>query len=156
MPNTPAMVGCGATGLFASATVTQAQKLLAETIFANTGFTAWLKTEEQLHAVTAASGSAPAYFFYLYEAMIDAAVNQGLPEPLARELVIQTGFGAAELAKQSKDHPAQLRARVTSPKGTTEQAILSFTNDGLPAMVSRAMQACHERSEAMSQELESE
>jgi len=153
MPNTPALVAAGASGLYANARVSADHRALAESIMAAVGLVVWLDREELMHAVTAVSGSGPAYFFYLMEAMIAAGIEQGLTPELARELTIATALGAATQAKASSDGPDILRQRVTSPNGTTEQAILSFDRDGLPEAVARAMQACARRSIAMAEEL---
>lgn len=153
MPNTPALVNVGASGLYANPHTSAAQKALAESILSAVGIVAWLPDEQQLHAVTAVSGSGPAYFFYMMEAMIDAGVAQGLSRELASELAIETALGAATLAKQSPEGPDVLRQRVTSPNGTTEQAILSFERDETRAVVARAMRACADRSVSMCDEL---
>ena len=153
MPNTPALVNVGASGLYANAKTSKAQKNLAESILSAVGIVVWLPEEDQLHAVTAVSGSGPAYFFLFMEAMIEAGVAQGLSPDLARALTIETALGAATLAKQSPEGPDVLRQRVTSPKGTTEQAILSFERDQTRAVVARAMDACAFRSVTLCEEL---
>lgn len=153
MPNTPSMVQAGAAGLFANANTNPEQRALAEEILGAVGIVQWLPDENQLNAVTAVSGSGPAYFFLVMEAMIDAGVELGLERDCARELTLQTALGAALLAKASDGDIAELRRRVTSPKGTTEQAIKSFENDQIRAMFSRAMGACADRSIALSQQL---
>ena len=153
MPNTPALVKMGANGLFANASVSEAQRSQAVSVLSATGLTLWVEQEEQLHAVTAVSGSAPAYYFLFMEAMIAAAVKQGLSKEVATQLTLQTARGAAEMALQSDVDPAELRRRVTSPKGTTEQAILSFQANHLDRLVEEAMQACAARSVSMAKEL---
>ncbi|WP_372742349.1 pyrroline-5-carboxylate reductase [Neptunomonas sp.] len=153
MPNTPALVKMGANGLFANASVSEAQRSQAVSVLSATGLTLWVEQEEQLHAVTAVSGSAPAYYFLFMEAMIAAAVKQGLSKEVATQLTLQTARGAAEMALQSDVDPAELRRRVTSPKGTTEQAILSFQANHLDSLVEEAMQACAARSVSMAKEL---
>lgn len=153
MPNTPSQLRKGASGLFANAHTSAAQKAQANTILAAVGVVQWLDDENLINAVTAVSGSGPAYFFLAMEAMIDAGVAQGLSRECARELTLQTALGAAILAKQSDVDVAELRRRVTSPNGTTEQAIKSFENDGIRAMFKRAMQACADRAVALSESL---
>lgn len=153
MPNTPSLVRKGASGLYANSAVSPRQRRLAEAIMTAVGLVVWLDSEAQIHAVTAVSGSGPAYFFYFMEAMIAAGVKQGLPETLARQLTIETALGAATLAQAEPEGPAVLRQRVTSPKGTTEQAVLSFDRDDLRSVVERAMEQCAQRSVAMGEEL---
>ncbi|PCJ28234.1 MAG: pyrroline-5-carboxylate reductase [SAR86 cluster bacterium] len=146
MPNTPALVGKGATGLFSSPLVSENQKLLAENIMSAVGFSAWVDTEEDIDTVTALSGSGPAYFFLFMEAMQNVAKDMGLSEQLARDLTYATAAGAAELAQQSEDDIAELRRKVTSPGGTTEQAINQFEEGGLRELVTKALQAARSRS----------
>lgn len=153
MPNTPALRGRGVSGLYASDLVTAQQKALAEGIFNAVGISLWLEQEELIHAVTAVSGSGPAYFFYLMEAMTEAGEQLGLPRDVAERLTLHTALGAADMAVHSDVDAAELRRRVTSPNGTTEQAIASFTRDDLPGMVARAMRAAAERSADLSREL---
>ena len=141
MPNTPAMLQCGATGLFATNNVSEAQRGQAESIMRAVGLTTWVPEEGLMDAVTAVSGSGPAYFFLVMEAMQAAAEQMGLDEQSARLLTLQTALGAARMAIESTDAPATLRERVTSPGGTTEQAIRSFENDQLREIVSRALHA---------------
>jgi len=123
MPNTPALYGAGVTALFANAYVTPQQRATAESTLSAVGHVIWLKEEAALDAVTAVSGSGPAYFFYLMEAMIEAGVELGLDEDTARTLTLHTATGAALMAIESGLAPAQLRRNVTSPGGTTERAI---------------------------------
>lgn len=151
MPNTPSQARAGASGLFANPLVSESQKSIVNTILGAVGIVQWVEEENLINSVTAVSGSGPAYFFLLMEAMIAAGVEQGLSHEVATELTLQTALGAAILAKQSDVDVAELRRRVTSPKGTTEQAILSFENDGIRAMVSRALAACAHRAEELSQ-----
>lgn len=153
MPNTPAMVQSGATGLFANAQVSEAQKEIAESILRAVGITVWVDKENQLDAVTALSGSGPAYFFLLMETMEQAAIKLGLPEETARLLAIQTGFGASKLALEIEQDPAILRAQVTSPGGTTEQAINTFIQHNLSNIVEQAMTAARDRAEELAQDL---
>ncbi len=145
MPNTPAQVGLGASGLFATAQVSEAQKHHAETILGAVGITRWVTSEALIDSVTAISGSSPAYFFLFIEAMVDAGVELGLDKHSATELAIQSALGAATLAQQSEDDIVTLRQKVTSPKGTTEQAIKVLEENGLRDTVKQAMQACAQR-----------
>lgn len=153
MPNTPSQLREGASGLFANSNVTQQQQAQADTILRAVGVVQWLAQEDLINAVTAVSGSGPAYFFLAMEAMIEAGVAQGLTRECATELTLQTALGASILAKHSDVDVAELRRRVTSPNGTTEQAIKSFENDGIRAMFSRAMKACADRALALSESL---
>jgi len=153
MPNTPAMVSEGATGLFASKRVNAAQRRNSELILSAVGSTHWVQEEQLLDAVTAVSGSGPAYFFLVLEAMTDAGVKLGLEKNTAEELAIQTALGAAKLAKASDVSPAELRRRVTSPNGTTERAIASFENNKLRNIFAEAMSDCAARSSELAKEL---
>jgi pyrroline-5-carboxylate reductase len=146
MPNTPALVGMGATGLFATSQVSSQQKLLAEDVLSAVGFVAWVAKETDIDSVTAVSGSGPAYFFLFMEAMQDTAKKMGLSDKLARELTYHTAAGAAALAQHSTEDIATLRRNVTSPGGTTEQAIQQFENDDLRELVDKALQAARKRS----------
>ncbi|SJM66766.1 pyrroline-5-carboxylate reductase [Psychrobacter piechaudii] len=153
MPNTPAMIQKGATGLYAADYITEADKTLAASLMSASGLVSWVEKEEQLHAVTAVSGSAPAYFFYMLESMIDAAVEQGLDSKQAAALAMQTALGAAQMAITSEEAPAELRRKVTSPNGTTQAAIESLQQDNFAQVMKKAMQACYTRSEEISNEL---
>lgn len=153
MPNTPALIGLGATGLYATDAVTIEQRQLTDSLLRAVGTTAWLKAETDIDAVTAVSGSGPAYFFLLIEAMMDAGQQMGLSADAARLLTLQTAIGASQLAQNADVDAAELRRRVTSPGGTTEQAILSFEESGFRAMVSTALNAAKERAEELSKEL---
>ena len=146
MPNTPALVGKGATALFANAQVSEQQRAIAASLLDAVGISVWLSAETDLDTVTAVSGSGPAYFFLFMEAMLDAAEEMGLSEEVAKLLVLQTAAGAAELAGQSEDNIAELRRKVTSPGGTTEQAILQFESGGLRELVSKALTAARDKS----------
>ncbi len=139
MPNTPALVGSGATALFANEQVSTEQKQLAETILRAVGLTVWVQNEALLDSVTALSGSGPAYFFLVMEAMEKAGLNLGLDAESARLLTLQTAFGAAKMALESNEGPAELRHRVTSPGGTTERAITVLQDRGLEAMFAEAL-----------------
>lgn len=153
MPNTPSLVQCGASGLFASPEVSGSQKQLAQGIMEAVGIALWLDEEAAIDPVTAVSGSGPAYFFLMLEAMVDAGEAQGLSREVASDLAIQTAAGAAKLAQESDVDLAELRRRVTSPGGTTEQAILSFEKNGFRQIIASAMQSCGDRSKEMAKEL---
>jgi len=153
MPNTPALVLTGATALHANASVSDEQKDLAENILRAVGISLWVKKEAELDAVTAVSGSGPAYYFLLMESMEKAAQELGLSQQTARLLIQQTALGAAKIALESDDSPEQLRKRVTSPGGTTEKAIDTFEQGGFVALVLKALQAAKERSVEMSEQL---
>jgi pyrroline-5-carboxylate reductase len=154
MPNTPALVLTGATALYANTKVTAEQRDLAETIMRSVGIALWVKDESELDAVTAVSGSGPAYYFLLMEAMEKAALELGLSETTARLLVQQTALGAAKIALESSESPEQLRQRVTSPGGTTQQAIATFEQGGFTELVSKALHAARNRSIEMSKQSE--
>lgn len=151
MPNTPSQLRVGASGLFANPHVSPAQKSMANTILGAVGIVQWVDDEALINPVTAVSGSGPAYFFLVMEAMIDAGQALGLSRESATELTLQTALGAAILAKQSAEDVATLRRRVTSPNGTTEQAINSFEKDEIRAMFNRAMTACSNRAVELSE-----
>lgn len=151
MPNTPALLGAGATGLFANTQVDAAQRALSEAMLACTGITRWIADESLMDAVTALSGSGPAYIFLLAEAMQAAGETEGLPADTARDLALQTIFGAARMLTESGEPADVLRQRVTSPKGTTQAALDSFEADGFRAMVARAIQAARVRGAELSE-----
>ncbi len=146
MPNTPALVRAGVTGMYANIKVSQKQRDFADNILSAVGSTVWLQEEEQLDAVTAISGSGPAYFFLVMEAMENAAKELGVDEQTARQLVLQTAFGAAKMAAQSDDSPTTLRKKVTSPGGTTEQGVLALENGGIRSAFASALKAAKRRS----------
>ncbi len=152
MPNTPARVGLGATGLFGEG-LSAAERAQAEGIMAAVGQSVWVAEESLMDVVTAVSGSGPAYYFLFMEAMVEAAQAMGLDGALARQLVQQTALGAATLAQQSPEALAELRRQVTSPKGTTEQAILAFEAGGLRPLVATAMAAARLRAQTLADEL---
>ncbi|MGF0240457.1 pyrroline-5-carboxylate reductase [Rhodococcus sp. IEGM1300] len=153
MPNTPALLRQGVSGLFATAHVTEQQRQQAEELLSAVGIALWLNEEQQLDAVTAVSGSGPAYFFLLIEAMTAAGVKLGLPADVAAQLTVQTALGAAHMAVASDVDAAELRRRVTSPAGTTEAAIKSFQADGFEALVEKALGAAAHRSAEMAEQL---
>jgi pyrroline-5-carboxylate reductase len=145
MPNTPASLGAGATGLFANANVDANGRSTAEQLLAAAGPTTWIADEAKMDAVTALSGSGPAYVFLLAEAMVAAGQAEGLPRDAATALALQTVLGAARMLVESGEAPAELRERVTSPNGTTQAALESFERDGLRAIVARAIHAARVR-----------
>lgn len=153
MPNTPALVGQGATGLYATESVTLEQRQQTDALLRAVGTTAWLQEESDIDTVTAVSGSGPAYFFLLIEAMMEAGQAMGLSKEAAHLLTLQTATGASQLAQSAAVSAAELRQQVTSPGGTTEQAILSFEEAGFRNMVSSAMQAAKQRAEELSKNL---
>jgi pyrroline-5-carboxylate reductase len=154
MPNTPALVQAGATALYANSTVNTAQRAQADTILSAVGSALWVDSEAQLDAVTAVSGSGPAYFFLFMESMQAAAKELGLSDEAARELTLQTALGAAKMAIDSDVDTAELRRRVSSPGGTTVEAIAVFQQRGLTAIVHEAMTACRDRSAQLARELD--
>ncbi len=153
MPNTPALVQSGATGLFANPQVSSSQRDLAESIMRAAGLVQWVEDEALMDAVTALSGSGPAYIFLVMEAMEKAAQKLGLPAETARLLTVQTAFGAAKLALEIEEDPALLRENVTSPGGTTERAIQVLLQEGLEDMFSQALRAARDRSQELADEL---
>ena len=153
MPNTPSLVGCGATALYANEAVSEQQQNTAEQTLQAVGISLWVKDEEELDAVTAVSGSGPAYFFLLMEAMQAAGIALGLSPETAKELTIQTALGAARMADTSDTEPSVLRQQVTSKGGTTEQAIATFENADFQTLVKNALQAAYDRSKTMAEEL---
>lgn len=153
MPNTPALVGLGASGLYPNASVTDAQREQAEQLLAAVGIALWLDNEKQIDAVTAVSGSGPAYFFLLMEAMTAAGEKLGLSREVAGRLARQTALGAAQMATTSDVDPAELRRRVTSPNGTTEAAIKTFQANGFEALVEQAVGAADHRSAELAEQL---
>jgi pyrroline-5-carboxylate reductase len=153
MPNTPALVKTGATALYANDRTSPDQKSVAEAIVRAVGIAVWVEKEELLDLVTALSGSGPAYFFLFMEAMEDAAAEMGLDKATARLLTQQTALGAARIAIESEDGPADLRKRVTSPGGTTEKAIDVFERGSLRVLVREAMRAADARAAELSKQL---
>lgn len=153
MPNTPALVRTGATGLFATERVSQEQRRQTETILQSVGSVHWFDREAALDAVTAVSGSGPAYFFLVMEAMQAAGEKLGLSPAQAKKLTLQTALGAATMALQSDVEPDELRRRVTSPNGTTERAIGELEQGGLRELFEQALMAARDRSIELSQEL---
>ncbi|MES9857632.1 MAG: pyrroline-5-carboxylate reductase [Sedimenticola sp.] len=154
MPNTPAILQAGATVLHAAAGVTNEQKNLAESILRAVGLTCWVDDEEKMDAVTALSGSGPAYFFMVMEAMEEAGKAMGLAAETTRLLTLQTALGAARMAIESSDGPAMLRQQVTSPGGTTERALAILEEGALRDLFGKALQGARERSVELSRMLE--
>ena len=153
MPNTPSLLRQGVSGLYATGAVTEAQRQQAQELLSAVGLALWLENEQQLDAVTAVSGSGPAYFFLLIEAMTAAGEKLGLPRDIAAQLTLQTALGAAHMAVASDVDAAELRRRVTSPAGTTEAAIKSFQAGGFEALVETALGAAAHRSAEMAEQL---
>ena len=152
MPNTPALLGAGITGLYANHQVSESQRQLAEQILNAAGRTLWVDSEALLDAVTAVSGSGPAYFFYLMEAMIDTGVELGLDPDIARALTIETAYGAALMARDGSEGPAELRRNVTSPGGTTERALSILQAAGVSDTVRAALTGARSRSQELAEE----
>src|SRR5688572_31631798 len=150
MPNTPALIGEGISGLIANARTTDAMRAAAASVLEATGRVVWIDDEASMDAVTAVSGSGPAYFFLLIEALEAAAVAQGLPADVARALTLQTALGAARMASGSTESPATLRERVTSPGGTTQAALEAFEAGGFRALVATAVARATERGRELS------
>ena len=145
MPNTPALIGAGISALYANSNVSDDQRALAEKIMAAVGKTIWIKEETLMDAVTAVSGSGPAYFFYVMQAIHDAAVREGLDAETARLLSLETALGAARLAVESMEEPGSLQKQVTSPGGTTEAAIKVFDDAGVRDTLRQAVSAARAR-----------
>ena len=152
MPNTPALIGRGIAGLFATVAVTAAERGLVEQLLAPTGQTLWVAAEADLDAVTALSGSGPAYVFYVIEAMMAAAAEMGLSPAQGKRLALVTLDGATELAARSDEPPAVLRERVTSPGGTTYAALQSLQADGVAASFVKALKAAQQRAAELGDE----
>ena len=156
MPNTPAAVSAGATGLFANDKTTDKQKDEAEALFRAVGVTVWAGVEKQMDLITAVSGSGPAYYFLVMEAMQEAAHRMGLSEESARLLSLQTVLGAARMAMESQHDVSQLRRSVTSPDGTTEAAIRVFENGNIKDLFEKAVRAAFQRAQELVQQIEKE
>ena len=153
MPNTPALVQTGAHGLYATDAVDAKDREIASQVLAATGLTLWVNSEAQIDAVTAVSGSGPAYFFYMMESMIRAGKNLGLDEKVATALTLQTALGAAQMAITSANTPAELRKNVTSPNGTTQAALEVFDRAQISQNIQAALAAAQKRSQELAQEL---
>lgn len=151
MPNTPALIGAGITGLCAGPRLDPHQRQLAEQVLGAVGATCWIEDEGLMDAVTAVSGSGPAYFFLLMESMIAAAIAEGLPPASAHALVLATALGAARMAAEGDAPPELLRQRVTSPNGTTAAALDVFAGAGFAALVATAIARATERGRELSE-----
>ena len=153
MPNTPALIQAGATVICANQHTSDKQRDLAETIMRSVGLALWLEDETLMDTVTALSGSGPAYYFLIMEAMEKAATQLGLPQEQARILTLQTAFGAAKMALESSHDAESLRKQVTSPGGTTEQALNVLMNGGIEELFREALEAAQKRSSELASSL---
>lgn len=153
MPNTPALVGAGITAMFANEQTSPKQRTEGEALLAAVGKTLWVESEALLDAVTAVSGSGPAYFFYLMEAMVDAGRALGLDAQTAKTLTIETAYGAALMAREGGIEPAELRARVTSPGGTTEVALSILEAADSRGIINAALRGAADRSRELASEM---
>jgi pyrroline-5-carboxylate reductase len=151
MPNTPALIGAGASGLYANALVDRRMRSMAEKMLRSAGVTAWVDTETKLDIVTALSGSGPAYFFLVMEALEQAAIAEGLDRDIARLLTLETAYGAAKMALENAEEPAALRARVTSPGGTTERAVNILTHGGFASLFVQAIHGATARARELAE-----
>jgi pyrroline-5-carboxylate reductase len=156
MPNTPALIGAGVTGLYALPGVSEAEKKQAETILGAVGATVWIPDESLMDAVTAVSGSGPAYVFWFIEQLANAGESLGLASEVSRKLALETVLGSAKLAAQSAESPAALRERVTSKGGTTEAALKAFDEQKLAERFMRAIEAARDRGAELGALLEKE
>ncbi len=150
MPNSPALVEAGATGMFANDKVTEKHREMTKTVISAVGLALWVDNEDQIDAVTALSGSGPAYYFLVMESMIAAGVKLGLTEQMARQLTLQTALGSAQMAITSSSEPAELRQRVTSAGGTTEKALEVMHANRLPETFMEAIEGAYQRSKELS------
>lgn len=153
MPNTPAQIGMGMAGLFADNAVSDNDKAFAEQIMNAVGKTVWVENEDDLHSVTAISGSGPAYVFYMMNALFQAACDLGMSKDNARQSVLQTFIGAANLAQQSGEDFGELQRKVTSKGGTTAAALAVFENAQTDKIIQQAVIACQNRSIEMGKEM---
>lgn len=156
MPNTPALLGLGITGLYADSHCSEQHKELANSLLSSAGETVWLDNESLIDVVTAVSGSGPAYFFYLIEAMRQAGTRLGLPAEIAAKLALHTAYGASAMAIQSDLDVSELRQRVTSKGGTTEAALQSMQSGGFEALIDSAVSAATRRGQELSAPVNSE
>jgi pyrroline-5-carboxylate reductase len=154
MPNTPALIGAGVTGLYALPGVSEAEKKQAETILGAVGRTVWIEDEALMDAVTAVSGSGPAYVFWFIEQLANAGESLGLPAEVSRKLALETVLGSARLAAQGPETPAALRERVTSKGGTTEAALKAFDEQKLAERFLRAIEAARDRGTELGAQLD--
>ncbi len=153
MPNTPALIQSGATGLFALPQVSHADRTIAESVLRAVGLTLWVEDEQLIDAITAISGSGPAYFFRFMEALQSAGENLGLSSASARLLTLQTALGAARMALESSEDVSKLRRQVTSPRGTTEAALKQLESDDFAGIIGRAAEAAAARAAELADEL---
>lgn len=151
MPNTPALINCGATALYANQYVTSEQRNLAESILRSIGIVVWLKDEKLIDVVTALSGNGPAYFFLIMESLQQAAEDLGLPKEIARLLTLETALGAARMAIESGKSLAELRHNVTSPGGTTEKALSVLEENNIRNLFKKTLEAGKRRSEELAE-----
>jgi pyrroline-5-carboxylate reductase len=149
MPNTPALIGCGASALFANTHTSPSQCNLAESILRAVGIAVWVKNEKLIDVVTALSGSGPAYFFLIIEALQNAAEQAGLPAETAKLLTLQTAYGAARMALESNENIVKLRQNVTSPGGTTERAVNVLEQENIREIFLKTVQAACQRAEEL-------
>ena len=154
MPNTPALIGQGIAGAFARAAVSESERAQVDALLTPTGRLVWVDREEALDAVTALSGSGPAYVFHLVEAMLAAAREMGLPDAAAKELALQTIAGAAALAERSDESPETLRRNVTSPAGTTHAAMTVLELRGMKSALVEAILAARDRARELGDEFD--
>lgn len=154
MPNTPALIGFGASGLFANSQVTAPQRTLAASLLNAVGISVWVDDESDIDLITALSGSGPAYFMLFIQSLVDAAIAAGLDAGSAKRLAVQTAIGSAQLIQRSDQPIETLIKNVTSPGGTTEQALLAFKNANFQAVVATAFSAAKTRSEQMATEFD--
>ena len=152
MPNTPALMQQGITGMFANKLVSDEQKSIVSTILSTVGQCFWVKEEKLIDAITAISGSGPAYFFLLMQSMTQAAIALGLDKETASTLTVQTAYGASMMAIESGEEPQVLRQNVTSPNGTTQAAIESFQDQNFESIVATATRAAYDRAHEISME----
>lgn len=150
MPNTPARYGIGITALYTSSNINSIQKSQIEMLFQAVGDTLWLQAEEQMNIVTALSGSGPAYFFYLLEALIKGAIQLGLPESVAKQLTLKTAYGASVMALSAPESLSDLRQQVSSKGGTTESGLSILEQSDLFGLISKTLQAATERGKTLS------
>jgi pyrroline-5-carboxylate reductase len=154
MPNTPSLLRAGAAGMFANAHISTQQRKEIQEIMLSVGTASWVKTESHIDAVTALSGSGPAYFFLFVELIEKAATDLGLDKQIIHELAVQTVLGSAKMMSESDLSPAELRKQVTSPGGTTESALNKLMDGQLEGLINNALQAAHQRSVELASELE--
>lgn len=152
MPNTPALIGAGITGLYARPAVSAQERERIDALLAPTGERVWVQREQDLDAVTALSGSGPAYVFYFIETMVDAAQRMGLSADQGRQLALATFTGATELARRSSEPPAVLRERVTSKGGTTYAALTTLEAGDVKGIFGRALDAARQRAKELGDE----